>query len=305
MSIAPSPPAAPAPRPPSAKRAHRPAARAAKVTAAGLALNLAVYAAAGVALLPFFWMICASLKRGEDLFAHAFLPWNDLGRLTLENFRQLLQREPLARWMINSLYLSSASTVLSVLLSSLGGFALAKYRFRGRRLLVAILLGTMMLPGVVLLPGSYMLMYGIGWIDSYAAILVPGAVSALGMFLFMQAMRQVPDELLQSARMDGCSELRLWWDIALPLVRPMIGAYTLLSFLGSWNAFLWPQIVLQDESRYPLPVALANMVALPEYRTEYGLLMAATCIAILPVMVLFFVLQRDFVAGLSSGALRG
>jgi multiple sugar transport system permease protein len=279
--------------------------RGARATKSSIVINIALFAGAAVALTPFVWMICAAVKRGEDLFVYTFLPWDGLDRLTMDNFRQLWQREPFARWMLNSLFLSSMLTVLSVTLSSLGGFALAKYRFRGKRVLMGMMLGTMMLPGVVLLPGSYMLMYRIGWIDSYAAIIVPGAVSVFGMFLFMQAMKQVPDELLAAGRIDGCSELRLWWEIALPIVRPMIGAFTLLSFLASWNAFLWPQIVLQNESKYHLPIALANMVALPEYRTEYGTLMAATCIAILPVMVLFFILQKDFVAGLSSGAVKG
>ncbi len=270
-----------------------------------VALNVLLYALAIVALTPLVWMVCAAFKRGEDLFAYAFLPWDHLGNLSLDNFRLLLSREPFARWLINSLFLSTASTVLSVLLSSLGGFGLAKYAFAGRRAVMLLMLGTMMLPGVVLLPGSYMLMYRLGWIDTYWAIIVPGGVSAFGMFLFMAAMRQVPDELLSAGRIDGCSELRLWWEIALPIVRPMTGAFTLLSFLASWNAFLWPQVILQNEAKYNLPIALANMVALPEYRTEYGTLMAGTLIAIAPVVILFFALQKDFVAGLSSGAVKG
>src|SRR5690606_34751710 len=130
-------------------------------------------------------------------------------------------------------------------------------------------------------------------------------VSVFGMFLFMQAMRGVPDELLQAGRIDGCSELRLWWEVALPIVRPMTGAFTLLTFLGTWNAFLWPQVVLQSENKYTLPIGLANMLALPEYRTEYGILMAGTLLAVIPVVILFLALQRDFVSGLSAGAVKG
>src|SRR5690606_12640066 len=131
--------------------------------------------------------------------------------------------------------------------------ALAKYRFAGRRLLMLLMLVTMVIPGQVLLPGSYELMRSIGWLNSYLAIVVPGAVSVFGMFLFMQAMKAVPDELLQCGRIDGCSEFRLWWEVALPIVRPMIGAFTLLSFMGSWNSFLWPQIVLLSPEKYTLP----------------------------------------------------
>jgi ABC-type glycerol-3-phosphate transport system permease component len=191
------------------------------------------------------------------------------------------------------------------MLSSLGGFALAKYQFRFKRPLMLIMLATMLLPSQVLLPSSYELMYHIGWLDSYAALIVPGAVSVFGMFLFMQAMKAVPDELLQAGRVDGCSEFRLWWEVALPIIRPMIGAFTLLSFMGAWNSFLWPQIILQTSAKYTLPIGLSNMIGLPEYQTPYGVLMSGTLLSILPVTVLFFVLQRDFISGLASGAVKG
>jgi len=151
----------------------------------------------------------------------------------------------------------------------------------------------------------YQLMNKFGWINSYWAILVPSAVSVFGTFLFRQAMLTVPDELLQSGRLDGCSELRLWWDISLPMVRPTIGAYTLMSFLASWNAFLWPQIVLQDETKYTLPIGLNNLAGLPEYHIEYGMLMAGTLVSVLPVILLFFYVQKDFISGLASGAMKG
>jgi ABC-type glycerol-3-phosphate transport system permease component len=207
--------------------------------------------------------------------------------------------------MFNSLFLSSLQTVLVVATSSLGGFALAKYRFAGRRLVMLLMLATLPLRGVVLLSPGWELMYGLGWLDTYAAVVVPGSVSVFGMFLFMQAMKSVPDELLAAGRVDGCSELRLWWEVALPIARPMTGAYTLLSFLAAWNSYLWPQIVLHDEDKYTLPIGLASLVGLREYETDYGVLMAGTLLAVLPVMVLFFALQRDFVAGLASGAVKG
>jgi ABC-type glycerol-3-phosphate transport system permease component len=169
-----------------------------------------------------------------------------------------------------------------------------------------LMFATLLLPAQVLYPsGGIDLVRRLGWVNSYAAVIVPGSVSVFGMFLFMQAMKGVPDELLQAGRVDGCSELRLWWEVALPVVRPMVGAYTLLSFLASWNAYLWPQIVLQDEGRYTLPLGLSGMIGLAEYETRYGVLMAGTLIAVLPVLVLFFVLQHDFIAGLTEGAVRG
>jgi ABC-type glycerol-3-phosphate transport system permease component len=279
-----------------------------------VALHLVILGLAVVTVAPFVWLVCATFKTNADFFRYAFLPWDHLAYrevngvgegVTLENYRELFRRQPFWTWMVNSLFLASAYTVVVVTLSSLGGFALAKYRFRGRRALMLVMLVTMLVPGQVLLLPNYDLMRSWGWVDTYAAILVPGAVSVFGMFLFRQAMLAVPDELLQAGRVDGCSEFRLWWEVALPIVRPMIGAYTLLSFMGAWNSFLWPQIVLQDPANYTLPIGLANMVNLPEYQTQYGILMAGTLLSIVPVVVLFFVLQRDFVAGLASGAVKG
>jgi ABC-type glycerol-3-phosphate transport system permease component len=274
-------------------------------TLASFALHAFVFTLAVLSLMPFFWLICATFKTHEDVFNYTFLPWTELNHLTFDNYVHLLTKEPFALWMFNSLFLASVHTCLVVTLSSLGGFALAKYRFTGKRPLMLMMLMTMMLPGQVLLPSSYELMHKIGWLDSYAAIIVPGAVSVFGIFLFMQAMKAVPDELLQAARVDGCSEIRLWWEIALPIVRPMIGAFTLLSFMSSWNSFIWPQIVLQTQNKYTLPIALTNMLGLPEYHTPYGVLMAGTFLSIVPVAILFFVLQRDFIAGLASGAVKG
>ena len=268
------------------------------VHAALVALSLAV-------LVPFVWVICASFKTREDFFTSLFLPWGHLRSLTLGNYRALVTREPFAHWMVNSLFVASTHTAIVVTLSSLGGFALAKYRFVGKRPLMLVMLATMLLPGQVLLLPNYELMYLFGWLDSYLAIIVPGAVSVFGMFLFRQAMAAVPDELLAAGRVDGCSELRLWWEVALPVVRPMVGAFTLLTFMGTWSSYLWPQVVLQSREKYTLPIGLANMAALPEYQQQFGVLMAATVLSILPVAALFVVLQREFVAGLASGAVKG
>lgn len=269
-----------------------------------IVLHLLLIALAAVAVLPFIWLICAAFKTPQDLLGSTLLPWRHLDRLTLNNFRAL-RDQPFTRWLVNSIFLSSLHTVLVVTLSSLGGFALAKYEFPGKRPIMIIMLGTMLLPSQVLVPGSYELMYHLHWIDSYLAIIVPGAVSVFGIVLFRQSMLNVPDELLQCGRLDGCSELRLWWDIALPSVRPMIGAYTLLAFLAEWNSFLWPQIILQNEAKYTLPIGLNSLTGLPEYQHNYGILMAATLVSILPVALLFFALQRDFISGLSSGAVKG
>ncbi|MGA2229484.1 MAG: carbohydrate ABC transporter permease [Tepidisphaeraceae bacterium] len=244
-------------------------------------VHAALVLLAFVSLLPFLWMLCAAFKQPADIFESPLLPWGHLDRLTLDNFAHLTAQVPFTRWLINSLFLASTTTVSVVTLSSLAGFALAKYRFRAKRPLMLFMLGTMLLPSQVILGTLYELIAHLGWINSYLAILVPGSVSVFGAFLFRQAILHVPDELIQSARLDGCSEIRIWWEIALPLVRPTIGAYTLMSFLASWSGFLWPQIVLQDEAKYTLPIGLNNMLGLQSF------------------------LQRDFVAGLTSAAVKG
>lgn len=270
-------------------------------------------------LFPFAWLICATLKTDKDMFNYLLLPWgsfdNDgahhanvsqgMSRLTTGNFSLLFSTKPFLRWLINSIFLSSLHTTIVVTLSSMGGFALAKYEFAGKKPLMLMMLATMVIPGQVLLPSNITIMHQLGWLNTYWAVLVPGAVSVFGMFLFMQAMKSVPDELLQCGRLDGCSELRLWWEVALPIVRPMIGAFTLMSFMSSWNSFLWPQIVLQDESLYTLSIGLSSLVGLPTMDTPYGMLMAGTLMSVIPVVILFFALQRDFISGLATGAVKG
>lgn len=268
-------------------------------------LHALLLGAASIALGPFIWMCVAAFKRPQDVFGSMFLPTHPLRDLTLANFAMLFDSTPFARWLLNSIFIASTQTVLVVTFSSLGGFALAKYKFAGKKPLMGLMLLMLALPALALLPGGYLLMYDLGWINSYAAIIVPGSVSVLGIFLFRQAMRSVSDDLVHAARIDGCSEIRIWWEIALPIVRPMVGAYTLLSFLGAWNSYLWPQIVLQDQAKFTLPIGLAGMLSLPEYQTQYGILMAGTLLSVLPVMLLFFVLQKDFVSGLASGAIKG
>ena len=191
-----------------------------RAAASSLVAHLALCLAAAISIVPFLWLICASLKRGEDLFTSTFLPWRHLNTLTLENFTSLFHRQAFGNWLLNSIFIASTQTCIVVTLSSLGGFALAKYEFRFKKPLMVIMLATMLLPSQVLLGSMYELMNKVGWMNTYFAILVPGAVSVFGMFLFRQAMAGVPDELLQAGRVDGCSELRLWWDIALPVVRP-------------------------------------------------------------------------------------
>lgn len=263
-----------------------------------------VYAAlcllAFVTLTPLLWLVAATTKNQDDLFHYIFFA----PRVTLESYGQLWAVTPsFLRAVINSTLVCSSLVVAQLFFSSLAGFGLAKYEFPGKKLVMLLMLGTLMIPGQVLMAPLYELTYRLGLVDSYAGLVVPGVVSVFGIFLFRQSILQVPDELLQAARIDGCSEFRIYWDVVMPISRPMIGAFTLISFLGAWNNFLWPQIILHDSAHFTLPIALNGFRDI--YTTQYGLLMAGTLLSILPVIVLFLLLQKEFVAGLTAGAVKG
>lgn len=267
-------------------------------------------ACSAVVLIPFAYLVCASVKTNADFFSAPFLPpgegWLGIGwdRLTLEHFRRLHSELGFERPLLNSLFLASTLSAVATLACALGGYALAKFEFRGRAALTALVLGMLVVPGTLLLAPTYRLLYQLGLLDTYAGVLLPLAAPAFGVFLFRQAASStVPDALLEAARLDGAGELRMFFAIVVPLLRPMIGAFMLISFLGMWNNFIWPQVVLQTGTRYPLSVAIAQLKNV--YSQDYGLLMAATVVSIAPVLILFLTLQRDFIAGLTSGAVKG
>jgi len=270
-------------------------------TALRILLYAALAACSVVMLTPLAWLVAACLKRPDDLFSYLFLP--PVRRLSLQSFADLFTDIDFARYLMNSCFVSGVTVMVQLFFASLGGFALAKYEFRGKKPIMILMLATMMIPGQVMLGPLYELIYHLGFMDSYLGLIVPGCVSVFGMFLFRQSMLQIPDDLLEAGRIDGCSEFGLYWNVALPVSRPMIGAFSLIAFMGTWNSFLWPQIVLHNSQRFTLPIALNQMVGL--YSQKYGVLMAGTLLSILPVVILFFILQKEFISGLTAGAVKG
>lgn len=276
----------------------------------GLGVYLLLIALAAVTLLPFAYMLSASLKGNADFFSSLFLPAGDgwLGvawdRITLTHFRRLTTELGFAGAILNSFFLASVISLLATLCCAMGGYALAKHRFRGRATLGWVILGSLVVPGALLIAPSYQLLYQLGLLDSYAGLILPALAPAFGVHLFRQAARSgVPDELIDAARIDGCGEIRTFFAVALPLVRPMAGAFMLITFVGVWNNFIGPQVVLQTPGKLPLSVAVAQLRG--TYQQDYGLLMAGTVVSILPVMLLFLLLQREFITGLTSGAVKG
>ena len=207
------------------------------------------------------------------------------------------------QYIANSLFLASITTIVQMFFSSLGGYALAKYEFKAKKFVMYFMLGSMMIPPVILLAPVYKLIVNIGLVDTYWALVLPVACSVFGMFLYRQAMVSVPNDLIEAGRIDGCSEFAIYLKLVMPLVRPMTGAFCLVTFLGSWNSFLGPQIYITTQAKLTLPVVLNQYVGV--YNQQYGVFLAGTLLAIIPPAILFFSLQREFISGLSSGAVKG
>lgn len=263
-----------------------------------------------ITLIPFAWLVCAAFKTNADIFAHNFLPLGDgfLGvawdRLTVTNFRRIFSELGIGTALTNSIFLSATTALLATFFCSLAGYALAKFNFTGKTLVLSFVLAALAIPGSLLLAPGYKLLHDIGLLNTYAGLILPAIAPAFGVFLFRQSIiNSVPDSLIENARIDGAGEFQIFFVIILPIVRPMIGAYLMITFLGTWNNFINPQIVLQDPDRFPLSVAINQLRGI--YSTDWGMIMSGTLISIAPVMLLFLLLQKEFISGLTSGAVKG
>jgi multiple sugar transport system permease protein len=267
---------------------------------ARIALHTALTALAIVTIAPLAWMVSASLMSpGEaNTFPPPFLP----AKATLLNYRALFTRLDIGRYALNSLLVSSAITALSVLFNAMAGYAFAKLRFRGRDRLFGVLLVALVIPAQVAMLPLFLIIRGLGLVNSFWGVIVPVMAGVFGVFLMRQYALSVPDELLDAARIDGASEFRIFRAIVLPLCRPALVTLALFMFMGAWNDFMWPLIVLSDPSKQTLPVALAALVG--EHAPDTELLMAGSVLTILPVLVLFLALQRQYVAGITLGGVK-
>lgn len=265
--------------------------------------------ACALTLVPFVWLAVSSLKTNQDFLGSMFIPRDDsgalaFGRLTSEHYVKLFESLGFLRPLVNSVFLSSVTGLIATLFCAMGGYALARFKFRGRGMVTAAVVGAVLIPAPLLLAPGYKLLYDLGLLNSYAGLILPAAAPAFGVFLFRQAVLSgVPTEIVESARIDGCGELRIFFQMVMPLVRPMAATFLMITFLGVWNNFITPQVVLQSDSMFPLPVAVAQLRG--TYYQDYGLQMAGTAVSIIPVLVLFMLLQDEFVSGLTSGAVKG
>ncbi|MCX8071116.1 MAG: carbohydrate ABC transporter permease [Candidatus Binatia bacterium] len=265
-----------------------------------LLLHALLLVAAALTLAPLVWMCVASLMPAGE--ASQLPPRWWPSRVTAEHYRTLFASLHLGRNFFNSFFLATAATGLSLFCNSLAGYALAKLRFVGRDRVFLFLLALLVVPAQVGMLPLFLILRSFGWIDTYWGVLVPSLASVFGIFLVRQYAQSIPDGLLDAARVDGASELRVFWSVGLPLCRPILVTLGVFTFLGTWNDFLWPLIVLSDAKKQTLPVALASLAA--EHIQETELMMASAVLTMLPAVALFLAVQRAYVAGIVSGALK-
>ena len=253
-------------------------------------------------VFPLLWMFSAAFKVKSEIFHFppTLIPKNP----TFSNFLSLFERFPFGRNLLNSAFVASSAAALSLFFCSLAAFSFAKYRFRGRDFLFLFLLGTMLIPYHVTLIPLFIFYRRIHWIDKFWGLIFPGMANAFGIFFMRQYMFLIPDELLDSARIDGCSDFRIFLQIILPMSRPALTALGVIFFMASWNNFLWPLILLKSDKMLTAVVAIRRLQSGPLW-TPYGLIFAGSVLVVLPLIILFLAVQKEFIAGITSGAIKG
>ena len=254
-----------------------------------------------IMLAPFYFMFVFATHSRTEIFS--LPPPMFFGDDFLANLKILTERMPFWRNLGWSLYVALLSTLLTLLFCSLGGYAFARFEFRYKNALFGLVMGTMLLPSFMNMIPTFMIMDMLGWIDQPRALYIPGAASAFGIFLMRQfATSSIPKDLIEAARMDGCSELGIFWRIVLPLLKPALGTLGLITFIASWNNFIGPLVVMRSRDMYTLPLALRSLQS--PVNTEWGALMTGSAIATLPLVLLFVLSSRQLISGLTAGAVK-
>ena len=264
-------------------------------------LHLALIAGGVITLFPLFWMIAASFMTNGE--ATTYPPHVVPHAPTLVQYRELFVRLQLGRAFFSSTVIAVVSTLFSLLFNSMAGYAFAKLRFRGRERMFGLLLSALVIPAQVGMLPLFLMMKGLGLVNTYWGVIIPSLASVFGIFMIRQFMLSVPQELLEAARIDGAGEWRIYWSVVMPLARPILATLAIFTFMTTWNDFMWPLIVLSDQSRYTLPVSIASLVG--EHAQDVELMMAGSVVTVLPVLALFLFLQRYYIAGLMAGSVKG
>jgi multiple sugar transport system permease protein len=266
-----------------------------------VALYVLLIIGALIALLPMLWMLSASLMpSGEaSMYPPRLLP----SKITFSHYGELFTRLNLGRYLFNSALIAFTVTAISLVINSMAGYAFAKLRFRGRDRAFRILSLGLVLPVQVAMLPLFLLMKNLHLINTYWGVIIPGMASIFGIFLIRQYALSIPDDMLDAARIDGASELRIYWSVVVPGILPILATLAIWTFLATWNDFMWPLIVLSDESHYTLPVALANLSG--EHVMDTELMMAGSVLTVIPVLAVFLFLQRYYIQGVMAGSVKG
>ncbi|GAA1978677.1 carbohydrate ABC transporter permease [Catenulispora subtropica] len=268
----------------------------------GWPLTLVLATVTGLSVAPFYWLVVSATQKDSDIFAWPpkLVPSSNF----LANLRDLNDKIGLWRVLGNSLAVASLQTLGGLFVALLAGYAFAKFRFRGRTILFGLLLSTLVVPDQVMLVPLFQMMRSFHLLDSYQALVLPGLCVPFAIFMMRQALSGLPDELLDAARVDGAGELRVLLNVVVPVMRPFLAAMSVFLFLGSWNSFVWPLIAMRSPEMHTLPVALATLHG-QESNTDYGAILSGTALSTVPIMILFLVLQKQFISGLLAGATKG
>ncbi|MFA5833621.1 MAG: carbohydrate ABC transporter permease [Bacteroidota bacterium] len=263
-------------------------------------LNVGLMILAFISLVPVLWMVSASFMTPGEASAVPmhFIP----SHLTFEHYLALTERMNMGKYFLNSFIIASAVTLISLLFNSMAGFAFAKYRFPGRDNLFRFLLGGMIVPAQVTMLPLFLMLKNMGFVNTYIGAIIPGLASIFGIFLIRQFAMSIPDSLIEAARMDGASDFKVYRSVILPLCKPILFTLALFTFMGTWNDFMWPLIIMSDNVNYTLPVAIANLRG--EHLLDLELMMAGSVITIIPVLILFLVFQRHYVRGIMVGGVK-
>lgn len=253
-----------------------------------------------VTLFPLYWMAVTALSPAGQIFARTLHLYPS--RAAWENFARVWSLYPYGRWALNSAVVTLAGATLSTLLSVMAGYAFAKHAFRGSLLVFAALICTMMLPEQVLLIPQFLLAAKLHGVDSWWALILPGAAQAFGVFVARQSLAGFPDELLEAARLDGADEWTIFWRIVLPLSKPLLAVLFLFAVLDRWNDFAWPLVILQDQDALTLPVGLSRLFG--EHATDWAAIMAVSIATVVPILLLFAFLQRYLVRGIAREGIK-
>lgn len=253
-----------------------------------------------VMLLPYVWMVLSSLKSNMDIVSGSagFFP----SKPSLDGYRTVFSEAPFVTWLLNSLVTSVIITVVTLFTSALAGYVFAKHQFRGKKLLFILILATMMIPFQVIMIPTYLITAELGLVNHLLAIILPNLVSSYGVFLAKQFIEEIPQELLEAARMDGSGEFRLMLRIVMPLILPMLSALGIFTFMNSWNNYLWPLIVLNDESKMTVPLALVYFNG--THQVNYNVVMSAAVLITIPVIIMFLIFQKQFIKGLAMTGMK-